>query len=635
MTTFNQALRSRRNQFRYFFDNSLSVKGAFSIWIALTIIVAAAVIAILQAILGAIPFINQDVADPRSAFEAFWFSLGKALSLGAASTIADRLMAIVYWFVGLTVMGSIFAFRTVALTRTMERLKAAPSPILDRGHTLILGWSPRIFTILNELAVANENVSKPLVVVFANVDRAVMDREIETRCGDLGKLRVITRKGDTTNPLDLKRANVPEAKSVIVLDSDRSGDAMVISTVLAARSLSSDSGQRFVAEMDDKNVAEALSTATNGEVVPVIPREIIAKVTAQASRQPGIPAVILELLDFDGDEIYFSEVPELVGKTYSEAQQGFLGASLMGLVPQAGLPVLNPAWNRKIAVGDRVMAIAEDDDKVIFTGLEDTPKRPRSKVLVRQTQPAKSMLVVGWSNLGRDVLSALAAYLPKGSSADVVLQRKFTEQDMSWETKFGALKTRFVEADGTFDQLRELVLTRKYDEVLVLGYRGEGISEAEADGQTLLATMQLTRLFQNEMYLGKAPRLVAEILDPLKVGLAKTASVDDVVVSENLAALLISQLSENPLLANTFADLFDPSKGSAVQVRPISNYAQLGAEVSFAKLVASASAQHESAIGWRVSEGEDGPRIVKVNPTKDQVIVPREGDGLIVIGPSN
>ena len=634
MNTIRQALKLRSNQFRYFFDNSLSVKGAFSIWITLTIIVAAAVIATLQAILGSIPLINQDVSDPKSAFEAFWFSLGKALSLGAATTIADRLMAIVYWFVGLTVMGSIFAFRTVALTKTMERLKAAPSPILDKGHTLILGWSPRIFTILKELAIANQNVSRPLVVVFANVDRALMDREIDTRCGDLGKLRVITRKGDTTNPLDLKRANVSEAKSVIVLDSDRSGDAMVISTVLAARSLSSNSNQRFVAEMDDENVAQALTAATNGAVLPVIPREIIAKVTAQASRQPGIPAVILELLDFDGDEIYFNEVPELVGKTYYQAQQSFQGASLIGLFPKGGMPVLNPDWNHKIAQGDKVMAIALDDDKVIFNGFDAAPQRPKAQTAQKQPRPAKNMLVVGWSNLGREVLNALSAYLPKGSSADIVLQKRFTEENLSWDDKF-AIKTRFVEADGTFDQLRDLVLTRKYDEVLVLGYRGENISESEADGQTLLATMQLTRLFDNEMYRGSAPRLVAEILDPLKVGLAKTSSIDDVVVSENLAALLIAQLSENPLLANTFADLFDPSKGSAVQVRPFSDYVKLGEEVSFAELVARASAHGESAIGWRASSIEGGPRTVKVNPSKDQKIVPIEGDGLIVIGSSN
>lgn len=179
-----------------------------------------------------------------------------------------------------------------------------------------------------------------------------------------------------------------------------------------------------------------------------------------------------------------------------------------------------------------------------------------------------------------------------------------------------------------------MVQKKNYDEVLVLGYRGEKITEAEADGQTLLASMQLTRLFQKELSDGTAPRLVAEILDPLKVPLAQTSSVDDLVVSENLAALLVAQLSENPKLASIFKDLFNPTKGSAVHVRTIADYATLGKPISFAELVASASSQGETAIGWRI-RGESGlERVVKINPAKDETITPFERDGLIVVGKS-
>jgi hypothetical protein len=179
-----------------------------------------------------------------------------------------------------------------------------------------------------------------------------------------------------------------------------------------------------------------------------------------------------------------------------------------------------------------------------------------------------------------------------------------------------------------------LVSKKKYDEVLILGYRGEKITETEADGQTLLASMQLTRLFQKELAEGTAPRLVAEILDPLKVELAQTSSVDDLVVSENLAALLVAQLSENPRLASIFKDLFNPTKGSAVHVRPIGEYAELGKPVSFAKLVASASSHGETAIGWRVRGADGIHREVYLNPAKDSTITPFEHDGLIVIGKS-
>jgi hypothetical protein len=236
--------------------------------------------------------------------------------------------------------------------------------------------------------------------------------------------------------------------------------------------------------------------------------------------------------------------------------------------------------------------------------------------------------------MGARVLTELADFSPKGSTVDVVSQSRFVEDDLGQNTKFGNLKVQHHLATGKFEQLQQMVQAKRYDEVLVLGYRGKNISEAEADGQTLLATMQLARLFESELKTGTAPRLVAEILDPLKAKLASTASIDDLVVSENLAALLVSQLSENPSLASIFEDLFTPARGAAVHVRLMSEYVSLGQEVSFADLVAAASARGESAIGWRVLSNNGIHREVVVNPAKDQAIVPTDQDGLIVIGKS-
>ena len=53
--------------------------------------------------------------------------------------------------------------------------------------------------------------------------------------GELGKLKVVTRRGDTTNPDDLKRANLSSAKSIIILDSDEAGDANVVSTTVVSK----------------------------------------------------------------------------------------------------------------------------------------------------------------------------------------------------------------------------------------------------------------------------------------------------------------------------------------------------------------------------------------------------------------
>jgi hypothetical protein len=128
--------------------------------------------------------------------------------------------------------------------------------------------------------------------------------------------------------------------------------------------------------------------------------------------------------------------------------------------------------------------------------------------------------------------------------------------------------------------------------------------------------------------------LVAEILDSRKAELARVAAVDDLVVSDNLAALLIAQVSENPSLAPVFDDLFDAA-GAAINVKPIEHYVPLGKSISYGELVAIASAAHgESAIGYRVAAAsrDDASTGVRLNPNKNDEFTPAAGDGLIVIG---
>lgn len=128
--------------------------------------------------------------------------------------------------------------------------------------------------------------------------------------------------------------------------------------------------------------------------------------------------------------------------------------------------------------------------------------------------------------------------------------------------------------------------------------------------------------------------MVAEILDSRKAELARVAAVDDLVVSDNLAALLIAQVSENPALAPVFEDLFDAA-GAAINVKPIDHYVPLGKSISYGELVAIASAAHgESAIGYRVAAAahDDASTGVRLNPEKNSQFVPAAGDGLIVIG---
>ena len=617
---------------RYNFDNSLSKPGAFVGYVFIAIIILAFFMTAIQGAIVSVAALNTPL-EPATYFFSFWEAFTKILGIGSTAAWGTQIINTIYWAIGIAISGAVIGFISASIIRAVAKLQEGKSAVIESGHTLILGWSNRVFPILSELAIANQNVRKPRVVIFAPTTRALMDSEIRSRVPNLGKLKVITRTGDATNPEDLKRANVSSAKSIIILDADESGDSTIVSTVLAVKAVNANPSTKIIAELDDENTAEAITTATKGQVIAVRSQSVIARVTAQASRQPGLAAVTLDLLDFAGDEVYVSAIPELVGKTYGDALLSFNEASVIGLVDPSGVASLNPAPSVKIQAGTKVIAIALDDDKIIYSGTrKDMVSKKVTKKAAGKRKP-EHLLFIGWSSMGRAVVTELAQFLPLGSTVHIVAEARHVDPAELQALKFGKnIKVTFASVTGDIDDLIKAASAKKYNEVVILGYR-EAISEAEADSQTMLTMLQMNQLFEAKGNGVEPTRLVAEILDSRKAELARVAAVDDMVVSDNLAALLIAQISENPALAPVFDDLFD-AEGASISVNPIETYASVGKPIEFAELVAIGRAHGQSVIGYRTLEGSKklASSGVKLNPSKTTTFTPAKGDGLIVVG---
>jgi K+/H+ antiporter YhaU regulatory subunit KhtT len=406
-----------------------------------------------------------------------------------------------------------------------------------------------------------------------------------------------------------------------------------VSTVLAVKAVNANPAIRIVAELDDAHTADAITSATNNQVIAIRSQDVIARVTAQASRQPGLAAVTLDLLDFAGDEIYISAISQLEGKTYGDALLAFNQASVIGLVDADGKSHINPSPTTKISSGTKVIAIAEDDDRIVYSGVREDLKIKKISSSARAKKSPEHLLFIGWSSMGRAVVSELSQFLPKGSTVHIVAESRHVDPAELKRLNFGKnLKVTHSSVSGDIDELIAAASAKKYNEVVILGYR-EAISEAEADSQTMLTMLQMNQLFEAKGNGVEPTRLVAEILDSRKAELARVAAVDDMVVSDNLAALLIAQVSENPALAPVFDDLFD-AEGASISVNPIEIYAKVGKPIEFAELVAIGRAHGESVIGYRTLEGSKhlASSGVKLNPVKSTMFVPAKGDGLIVVG---
>jgi voltage-gated potassium channel Kch len=584
-------------------------------------------LAIVAGVLVAV--LRVGYGDDTSFVEGAWQSLNRTFDPGTLSGDAGwrlRIVALFMTLLGILFVASLIGLIGAAIDGRIESLRKGRSFVVEQGHSLILGWSPRIFTIVSELVVANENQSDSCIVVLAPEEKTFMEDELADRAGDPGKTRIVCRTGDPASLSDLGIVNVAAARSIIVLSDDSpAGDGDAVKAVLAVMAATPGAGSvKIIAEMSDADTAEAIADATNGRVIPVRSTDVVARVTAQACRQSGLSHVFQELLDFDGDEIYFQPAPELVGHTFGEALLAYDTSSIIGRHTAAGEVQVNPPMDTVFAEGDEVIAVSEDDDTVVFGGFRDAAASPPNPS-GGSAERANCVLILGWNSLAPLVLHQLDQFVTEGSTVDVLVHGALVDIDSVVLPPVERLQVETHQMLGGTEQFGQIVRAKPFDSVIILGY-ADGAGPAASDARTLLTLLMLKNALEPTT---QRPRIVTELLDARDVELAVVTGADDFVVSDALASLMMAQLSEHPDLQHVFADLFD-SDGAAVQMKPARRY--VGADEStFGDVVAAAAALDEVALGSRRA-GPAGAAEVIVNPTKSASLTLRDDDHVIVIG---
>lgn len=612
LTTLRPRLDLILTRMRYRFDNGVA-QGPVVFVVTLGILgaLAAVVITLLGWLVGAF----GDAAVSSVFSTGLWDRLDSILFNGAVpdGSFGVRLVWALQWIPTITISATIIAFVTTTMTRRLERLKNGTSPVMESGHVLILGWSNRIFPILQQLTLASGG-RRRLVVVIADQSATHMLTEIEARCGDLGKLRVVTRAGDPTNPVALERANLLRASSVIVLEPDQ-GDSASIATVLAVKSLDPTLQIPVVVEVSDPHHATALRHATGEKVRTVTAWTIIARVTAQACRQQGLATALADFLDFEGNEIHVTSPKALVGGTYRDALVAFDSARVIG-IERGDTPLLNPAVTTPILDGDALIVVADD----VVT---ESPHRSRSihshtpRNLAPWNSSPENLLVIGWSSMGEAVLNELAPFVRRGSTVTVLADALYVDRRPA--DTYGGMAVEFVDTKGSTHGLEAALAERQFDQVLVLAYR-HGIDAASADAKTMLILLLI-----NTVLKGLNVRLVAEILDSRRADLALLTEPDDLVVSDRLAAQMMAQLTEDSRLSSIFNDLFDAT-GVSLNVYPIDLYLESNESRSIFELTLMAAERGESLVGIRRTDGS-----ILMNPRGSFLYTAAPGDGLIVV----
>lgn len=250
-------------------------------------------------------------------------------------------------------LGALIAIMTQWLNATLNRLQQGFTPIAQNDHIVILGWTNRTATIIEELLLSEERVRRFLrthhtrrlrMAVLIEDLRPDIVQELRERLGPLWDYRKIIFRSDTPLRLDhLDRVDFSNAAAILLpfpefaRDNAFARDERTIKILLSIDSAArqkrrGEMPQVVVEVLDGRNVSLA-RRAYSGPLQILASDLLVSHLIAQNIRHAGLSSVFSALLTHsEGTEIHVRDAGDIAGATAGQLRDAFAEAVFLGLL---------------------------------------------------------------------------------------------------------------------------------------------------------------------------------------------------------------------------------------------------------------------------------------------------------------
>ena len=515
---------------------------------------------------------------------------------------------------GLIFLGALIGMISNIIENKISDLKRGKSVVIEKNHSVFLGWSNKLKTAIKELSEANRSMTHSSIVILALKDKVFMEENLLPELPKWSTTDVICRSGDSSDYLDLKLVNASSAKSIVLLSTDdANSDSILLKRALAL--------QRFenitcpiIIEVHSTDNSEAIKLMDKFTVIQ--PKNFIMRVIAQTIKDPGLSKLYYELLSFKGKEIYFwPPIPEkddhsrnpifeenFVGKTFREVIFNFSTSSLIGIVNndksnnKKEINIL-PDFSTIIKKNDQLILISEDDSTIgklknLFKPIDYNPQIQTN--ILSKKQETKYITLIGWNSWSHVLMEELNLQLEIGSQIDIIFSNKIQNQpDESFFSSYQNIKINLIPIKVINKESLSHVNWDKSNSIVILSYRDDfDIQEADA-----ISLMAFTHVKYHRDLNKLNCNICCELLDPKNQKLIEGNRDDEFITGEELIAMYLVQLSENKYLKEVYTDLLDET-GAEFYLRSAGNYINdFESEVYFGELVNEGLKRNEIVIG--------------------------------------
>ncbi|XP_044945900.1 probable ion channel CASTOR isoform X2 [Hordeum vulgare subsp. vulgare] len=567
-----------------------------------------------------------------------WTFVADAGNHANAVGFGPKLVSVSISIGGMLVFAMMLGLVTDSISEKFDSLRKGRSEVIEQSHTLILGWSDKLGSLLNQICIANESLGGGTIVVMAEKDKEEMEADIAKMEFDLKGTAVICRSGSPLILADLKKVSVSKARAIVVLaeegNADQS-DARALRIVLSLTGVKEGLRGHIVVELSDLD-NEVLVKLVGGDLVEtVVAHDVIGRLMIQCARQPGLAQIWEDILGFENCEFYIKRWPQLVGMQFEDVLISFPDAVPCGIkmASYGGKIILNPDDCYVLQEGDEVIVIAEDDDTYTPAPLPKVKEAVYIDI-VRHERNSQKILLCGMRRDIDDMIVVLDAFLAPGSELwmfndvpEIDRERKLIDGGLDF-SRLENITLVHREGNAVIRRHLESLPLESFDSILILADESVEDSAIQADSRSL-ATLLLIRDIQAKRlpykeaigsdgfrrslsegsWMGEMQQasdksvIISEILDPRTKNLLYMSKISDYVLSNELVSMALAMVAEDRQINYVLEELF-AEQGNELQIRQSDLYLREDEELNFFEVMLRARQRKEVVIGYRLEDAE-------------------------------
>lgn len=605
---------SVKDRFQYWLDKKMA-KGTFSM--IKVLVIATIVFVVSIAVLVLLFQLNDGESFIAVIWDIFVTTIDEEWPRSDDGKLGYIILSAVSAGVGLLFTSVLIGIITSAIESRLEEMRKGTSQILEKGHTIILGFSPGEYSLISEI-IESFGRNHGTIIVAEKMEREVMEELIYENVKIPERVDLICRSVDPQDPKELRCCSPLWAKTILVspMESERA-----IKCALAAETILSekpDVETKIVATVDSSKYVIQRYMSENRHLIVLQTSDLIARLIAHCSTQPGLSGVYNDIFNYAGSEFYEEIITWSIGKTFGEIVQIARGGSVVGISDKKGIR-LNPDPNVRIKAGEALVYFAENKGDLYLEENYDYD-RPVNRP-VPSPQGQKHLVIIGCNS----TLATILQELPERPySVTIVTDRLLEAQKATKKVQQrGELTVEIQDVDVSDIQVLEGIVSGA-EYIVLLNNR-----EIDADAADIEIMLFLLKLYDIRQRLQLEFSVTAEMRREKNRGLVFLKEPTDFIIASNIASMIMAQIAGNPRLKYLFSELLS-NKGSEIYLRYAGALGCDGDSLPITEIRHRALEYGYLVLGYM--RKEKGRNNLYMNPDAEKMLLLRPEDHLVVIG---